>query len=181
MDQSTENVTLLTAFILDVVREVEKVEADLSGFKAIIQDVNLQNPYQHVPIQIYNDLCAWVETQLGLEALHNVGYNVGETVFNALVENGIIAPGSSPEETINGLVIAAGSMINDPKNRGWELLATTNTSVLMRRTQTFNSSLQLGLLKGLIEKSGKQEVQVTYQKSIANGDEFDEYLVVWKN
>ncbi|MCU0446581.1 MAG: hypothetical protein MUE85_16870 [Microscillaceae bacterium] len=179
MNNNTENVTLLTAFILDVMREVEKEVDDLRECKKIIASVNLQNPYQHIPIEIYNELCAWVEHQLGLEVLIRVGYNIGETAYTALIENAIIEKNASPLATLKGLVIAAESMIEDPENRGWQILEAGEKSILIRRTQTFNSQLQLGVLKGLVEKSGKNKVTVDYAKSVANGDEFDDYLVAW--
>jgi hypothetical protein len=181
MNNNTENVTLLTVFILDVMREVEKETSDLSECRKIIASVNLQNPYQHVPIDVYNDLCTWVENNLGLEPLIRIGFNIGETVYTALIENAIITTGASPQETIGGLIVAAESMINDSENRGWVILDSQENSISMRRTQTFNSQLQLGLLKGLVEKSGKTNVQVSYINSIANGAEFDDYLVTWDN
>jgi hypothetical protein len=50
----------------------------------------------------------------------------------------------------------------------------------MRRTQTFNSSLQFGLLETLISKTGVLFPSVDLQKSVEKGDEYDEYLISWK-
>jgi len=49
----------------------------------------------------------------------------------------------------------------------------------MRKTQTFNTTLQIGLLDGLIRKSGVFGVQVILQKEVKLGAEFDEYMISW--
>jgi hypothetical protein len=72
-------------------------------------------------------------------------------------------------------------MIEDPEGRGWEILADTSVSLHMKRTQTFNSKLQFGLLEGLIQKAKVSKVKVSYLKEVSEGDEFDEYFVAWEN
>jgi hypothetical protein len=49
----------------------------------------------------------------------------------------------------------------------------------MRRTQNFNSILQLGLLKGLVQKTGVRLVEVKYLRSVAEGADYDDYLITW--
>ncbi len=183
MNQSTENVMLLTAFVLDVLREVENLESstDTTPLKKMTDNYDLSNPYEMIPMQLYNDMCAWVEQQLGEEAIIKVGFAIGETVYPSLIDNGIIQEENEPLDIMEGLIIAASSMVQDPEERGWEIIKDTNESLHLRRTQTFNGKLQFGLLKGLIQKSNAKEVNVSYLKQISQGDEFDEYLVTWEN
>jgi len=182
MDNSTEKVTLLAVFINDVLTEVEKLNVDKTPIATMTKGYDLTNPYNHVPITIYNNLCAWVEETLGEPTIIAVGRNIGETVYQTLNENGIIQANSSPIDVIEGLIIAAASMIQDDKERGWEVVHTDNTSIQMKRTQTFNSKLQFGLLKGLVSKCASvKNVEVSYLSQVANGNEFDKYLVQWTN
>ncbi|TAH21668.1 MAG: hypothetical protein EAZ08_02905 [Cytophagales bacterium] len=180
MNNSTEGVTLLAAFINDVISEVSKLNIDMKDLLAYTEGYDVKNIYNHVPITIYNDMCAWVEDKLGEETLKNIGRNIGETVYSGLLSNGIIQEDTTPLALMEGLVIAASAMINDPQDRGWEIINSDSNSLEMRRTQTFNSKLQLGLLRGLMEKCPKvKTVSVSYTKEIAKGDKFDQYLVRW--
>lgn len=183
MNHSTENVTLWATFVLDVLREVENLNslADTQALKDMVAPYNIEDPFEMLPMQLYNDLCNWVEENMGEAATIRLGFAIGETVYNSLSENSIIDENSTPREIIDGLIIAAESMIDDPENRGWNILESTSNSLIMQRTQTFNSKLQFGLLEGLIQKSEVTEVKVSYLKEVAKGEEFDEYLVTWTN
>lgn len=182
MNQTTEGVTLWAAFILDILREVKKLEFDISELEKICENYDLSSPYNLVPIDVYNEMCAWVENYLGDEVIVRIGNNVGATVYNSLKENTIIHEESEPVEIMESLIVAAESMIHDPEERGWEIIKCNNNSIQMRRTQTFNSRLQFGLLEGLIGKSPQvKDIHVSYVKEVAKGDEFDEYLVQWFN
>lgn len=178
MDNSTENVTLLSIFILDVLRELDKLQIDKTEILSFCEGHDISNPYNSVPIEIYNQMCHWIEINQGETVLQNIGRNIGETIFDALIENNIILAKPNPKDVMDGLIIAASSMIQDEKDRGWELVNYGETHLQMRRTQTFNSGLQIGLLAGLIEKcENVKEVKVKYVKEVAQGDTFDEYLV----
>lgn len=182
MDNSTEKVTLLAIFINDVLAEVEKLNVDKTPIANIIKGYDLTNPYDQIPIVVYNDLCHWVEKTLGEPIIIAVGKNIGETVYQTLKENSVIQVNSSPLDVIEGLIIAATSMIQDDKERGWEIIQANDDSIQMKRTQTFNSKLQFGLLEGLISKCASvEEVKVSYVTEVAKGNQFDEYLIQWTN
>ena len=181
MDNSTENVSLLAIFILDILNELDKRQIDKTEILMFCNDYDISIPYNSVPIDVYNQMCYWIEENLGDEVLISIGRSIGETIFAALLENKIVVDESSPKETMEGLMIAASSMIQDEKDRGWEMVIAENDFLQMRRTQTFNSKLQIGLLKGLIEKcENVKEVEVGYVKEVAKGDAYDEYLITWK-
>jgi hypothetical protein len=180
MNNSTEGVTLLTVFINDVIEEVSKLNIDTTPILAYAEGYDISDLYSHVPIHIYNDMCAWVEKNLGEETLRQIGRNIGETVYEGLLSNQIIQEDTTPSALMEGLAIIASAMINDPHDRGWEIIKSDSNNLEMRRTQTFNSKLQIGLLTGLMEKCPKvSTVEVKYTKEVAKGDEFDEYLVHW--
>lgn len=179
MDNSTENVTLFAVFINDILKNYEDNKADYMELFDMVRSYDLSDPYNKVPIQLYNNLCAWIEENLGKFNLIRVGRNVGKTVYDALTQNRVITSKSTPLDIMQALKGAAEQMIQDDKNRGWEILEHTRKTILMRRTQTFNSQLQLGLLDGLIRKANCTGIKVEYAKSVEKGDEFDEYLVSW--
>ena len=180
MNHSTKDVTLWAAFILDILREVKKLNYDTSNLEKICEAQDLSSPYNLIPIQVYNDMCTWVEEQLGSKVIIQVGKSVGETVYNTLKENTIIDEHSTPLEIMEALMVAAESMIHDPEGRGWEVMNQGEGFILMRRTQTFNGRLQFGLLEGLVSKvPSVNRIEVGYAQEIAQGAEFDEYLIKW--
>jgi hypothetical protein len=180
MDTSTKNVTLYAVFINDILKLYEdKKDQFAAPLFQMTREYNLMNPYNKVPIQLYNYMCSWLEEKLGPANLKKVGLQIGETVYDALIKSGNFPAQPKPLEIINGLVHVASQMIQDPKGRGWVVLKHTSHSITIRRTQTFNSTLQLGLLRGLVQKTGVKMVEVKYAASVAEGAPYDDYLITW--
>jgi len=179
MDNSTENVTLFAVFVNDILKNYEKKKSDYLELFDIVKGCDLSNPYNKIPISIYNELCQWVEDNLGKFNLIRVGRSIGETVHASLVTNKIISDNTTPIEIMQALEKVANEMVQDPKGRGWNILSHEDGKIIMQRTQTFNSKLQLGLLDGLIRKSSVFSVNVDYVRSVEKGDEFDEYMITW--
>jgi len=141
---------------------------------------DLKDPFGKVPISVYNQMCDWVENNIGKVNTKKVGRQIGKTAFEGMVNYKLITDKPTPRQVMDALAVVADQMIQDPKKRGWKIMAATEKSILMRRTQTFNSSLQFGLLETLIYKSGAISPSVEYAKSVAAGDAYDEYLITWK-
>lgn len=179
MDNSTENVTLFAIFINDILKIYEDKKEDYPELFELVKDYDLSDPFNKVPMSLYNELCQWIEENLGKFNLIRIGRTIGETVHNNLVVNKIISDNARPLEVMQALATVAKEMIQDPKNRGWNIISHNDEKIIMQRTQTFNSKLQLGLLDGLVRKSGVFSVNVDYAKSVEKGDEFDEYLISW--
>lgn len=180
MDTSTENVTLCAVFVSDILHVYQDKKAEYPALFNYAQDYDLSQPFDHVPIQVYNDICKWIEMNLGRVSTKRLGREIGKTVYNSLQQNKLINAHPHPHEIMQALAKVASQMIKDPKKRGWEIREKKPKSVLMRRTQTFNSTLQFGLLESLIFKSGVYSPLVELVKSVDKGDEYDEYLVSWK-
>lgn len=179
MNHSTENVTLFAAFINDVLRQFEGKQDDYHELFDLAKGLDLSDPFAKVPMQVYNDMCQWVEDNLGKFTLIRIGRNIGETIHGAFIQNKMISQDATPLQIMEALVIAAASMIQDPEGRGWVIAESGPHEIIMRRTQTFNSKLQLGLLDGLVRLSHVSGVKVEYVQEIENGAEFDEYRVSW--
>lgn len=147
MNLSTENVTLYAAFINDILKHYESKKEEYKSLFAMADNLDLSQPFNKVPINVYNEMCAWVENELGKFNLIIVGRKIGETAYQGMVDNGLIQKGATPLQVMEGLVIVAREMIQDPKKRGWEIVKDEKNSITMRRTQTFNRNLQLGLFR----------------------------------
>lgn len=177
---STEGVTLFAVFISDVLSFYEGREDEFEGLFEIVQGVDLSDPYGKVPIAVYNDLCEWIETKLGNHSITRVGRKIGETVFGTLVENKMVPESATPSQILHALKAVADQMIQDPMGRGWDVLEDEDKQMLLRKTQTFNTKLQFGLIDGLLSKSNAFSPAVVLEKEVAKGDAFDEFRVRWK-
>lgn len=179
MNTSTTGVTLAAAFVNDVLELFEGNSADTQALKEMSSGLDLSDPNNQVSMEVYNEMCDYIEKQIGPANTKKLGRKIGNTAFNAMVHFNIIGSNPTPEEAMKGLATVAGTMIQDPLKRGWEILSTSDTEIIMRRTQTFNSILQLGLLLEIINKTDVKFPSVDYSKSVADGDEFDEYRISW--
>ena len=181
MDHSTENVTLCAVFVSDVLNPYQDRKNDYTDLFKISQTYDLSEPFNQVPMDVYNDTCNWIESNLGKASTKRLGREIGKTVFHNLQEHKMIGAKPHPHEIMLALANVAKQMIQDPKGRGWEIIEKTDTSILMRRTQTFNSTLQFGLLESLMFKSIVFSPEITLAKSVEEDDAYDEYLITWQN
>jgi len=177
MNLSTDGVTLNAAFINDILGYYEKDE--YKSLHAIAEGHDLSQPDNRVPMKVYNDLCDWIENGLGKFNLIRVGRKIGETVYQIFLQFNMIDEKSTPSDIMKALKIAASTMIQDPEGRGWEIITDEPKRIVMRRTQSFNNQLQLGLLDGLARKAKVSGIKVDFCKEINLGDEYDEYEITW--
>jgi hypothetical protein len=180
MNNSTAGVRIYASFVNLVLMQYQPKKYLYTDLFEIVEGYDLDAPDAMVPIDLYNDTCAWIERELGKYSLIRIGRFVGQKVWDNLIGRKMISTKSSPIEILENLKIAAESLIDDPENRSWEFLEIGNCRVVMRRTQTFNRLLQLGMLDGLVSKCDKVvSVNVSFLKSIEEGAEFDDYLITW--
>lgn len=179
MDNTTENVTLIAAFINDVLSLYQgkpRFEDKLKGFTV---GHDLSDPMGQVPMQVYNDMCDWIESEIGVINTKKVGRKIGDTAHASMMQMSLVKEDSTPQEMMEALKQVAEMVIQDPKKRGWEIIEKEEKKLVMRRTQTFNSTLQFGVLTGLMKKTKSVGVNISYLKSVENGDEFDDYQITW--
>jgi hypothetical protein len=179
MNNSTENVTLAAAFVSDILNLYKDNPSDYQQLKSMTAGVDVENPMNQVPMQIYNSMCDWIETQIGEANTRKVGRKIGNTAFEAMVNFKMISEKPTPMEAMKALAQVASTLIQDPHKRGWEIIDHGPKHIVMRRTQTFNSTLQFGLLDEIIRKTGVAMPKVEYVKSVNAGDEFDDYRISW--
>ncbi|WKK79295.2 hypothetical protein [Marivirga arenosa] len=179
MNNSTEGVTLSSAFVKDIIDLYEGKDSYQRELKRMANGLDLSSAMKFVPMETYNSMCNWIESQIGQANTRRLGRKIGATAYSGMLANGLITSDASPKEMMEGLAKVASMMIKDPEGRGWEILETAPKHIIMRRTQTFNSTLQFGLIDELIRKTKAVSPKVEYVKSVADGDEFDEYKISW--
>lgn len=179
MDTSIDNVTLNAWAITDILKAYQDKKQDYWELFEMAKDLDLSKPTNKVPIQVYVDMCNWIEHKLGKFNLIKIGRNIGESTFAVMQEGKMITDNSSPLDIMKALILTAQKGVQDPKKRGWEIVASTEKSITMRKTQIFNTQIQLGLLDALVRKSKVFGVKVDLTKEQAKDDAFDEYTITW--
>ncbi len=180
MNNSTEGVNLYAGFISDLLLNYQSMETVTKRLFTLVENTDLSNPTTPVPMKLYNDMCDWIERNLGPANLRAAGEAIGARAYNQMVQSKNINPKSRPQEILQALKEVADFMIQDPLGRGWTILEMGEERAVMRRTQTFHPVLQEGLLQSLVtQSSGVKFVKVEYLKSVSKGDEFDEYEITW--
>lgn len=179
MNNSTQNVTLNSAFILDIINQYEGKPEFQNHLKEMASAHELSDPMGQVPIKLYNDMCNWIESQIGKTNARQLGRKIGNTVYRNMLEMKLVKKETTPLALMKGLKRVTELVIKDPEKRGWEILSSGRKQIIMRRTQTFNGALQSGLLDELIRKTKVFSPKVEYLQSIANGDEYDDYKITW--
>lgn len=179
MNNSTEGVKISAAFIQDIINIYEGKDEFQSHLKKMTEGYDLSNALNFVPMELYNNMCNWIESQIGKVNTKRVGRKIGETAYQGMLANGFVNSGATPQEMMQALQKVASVMIKDPEKRGWEIVESAPKFIILKRTQTFNSTLQFGLLDELIRKTNVLSPRVEYVKEVAAGDEFDEYKIQW--
>ncbi|MEM1413511.1 MAG: hypothetical protein AAGH15_01355 [Myxococcota bacterium] len=178
MDDSTEGVTLLSGFVFDVLAEFEDMRRICAPAFDMAAHLDRERPGDPCPMQLYNDVCAWIENEVGAASIRRAGAAIGARAFARMSDQGQIAE-RTPLAIMRALQWAADTMIQDPKGRGWEILDHQPTSLRMRRTQTFNCVLQEGLLLSMLERAEVLMPSVEHVRCTRRGDEFCEYELRW--
>jgi len=178
MDDSTENVTILAETFIGVFKIFNDSKLIHKRLYQITEGYDLTDPANKIPIAVFNEMCTWIEKNVGKSSLIKMGIQIGESAF-AIMHKGSMIDNGTPLDLMKSLVLIAKKGIIDPKKRGWEIVEFGENEIIMRRTQTFNSSMQLGVLRGIVQKSDMEFVRVTFHKEISQGADYDEYLIKW--
>lgn len=179
MDDSTDGVTLYAGFVLTVVDGFRDMQRHCGPLFELVRDLDPTLPRKPVPIAVYNEVCAWIEQNLGVASLRAAGAAIGRASYLRLRREGAIAPEAQPADALGALARAVRTTVQDPKKRGWELVEVIDGCVLMRRTQTFNCVMQEGVLLAFVEGTGVTMPRVDHLRCTRRGDEFCEYEVRW--
>lgn len=179
MNESTEGVTILSAFVFDVLREYQWARRQCEPMFQLASGLDPARTDERVPIALYNALCAWAEEHMGVESLLRAGRNIGARAYTRMVESGLLGPEPTPREVVEALQRVARTVIEDPDQRSFELLEAREGSLLVRRTQTFNCMLQQGNLLSLVERTRVALPTLTQVRCTRRGDPFCEYEVRW--
>lgn len=179
MDKSTDNVTIFADVIDDILKNYQDKKQEYKELFDLATGYDITKPTNKVPFQVYIKMCDWIEHKLGKFNLIRIGRNIGESTYEMMLSKKMIPVKCAPLDVMKALTLTAQMGVQDPKKRGWEIVSHTEKSIVMRKTQNFNSVLQIGLLDGLIRKSSAHGVKVEFKQEVIKGDEFDDYLITW--
>ncbi len=179
MDNSEEDVTLLSGFVFDVLGEYKDMRRLCKPIFNLADALDASHPEYLCSIRLYNLVCTKIEEQFGPSSVRNAGRAIGERAYGRMTQDGTLGANPTPLRILSELKRVASRMIQDPKKRGWEVLGDGPAHVLMRRTQTFNCILQEGLLLALVEKTGVLMPRIDHARCTRRKDPFCEYRVEW--
>ena len=180
MKRSTDGVTLYSGFIFDLLSAYERNRTTFAApLFEMAGHLDKDQPTQLVPIELYNDMCRWIEDNLGAASLRNAGTAIGDRAYDFLTQGEQLPRDPSPLQILQGLQHATSTMIQDPEGRGWAILETGENRIVMRRTQTFNCLLQEGLLKSLVNRTGARLPAAEQIACARQGADFCDYAVTW--
>jgi predicted hydrocarbon binding protein len=180
MNESTDGVVLQAGFIFDLLASYDASRENFSApLFEMATDLDPKQPAAMVPISLYNEMCNWIETNLGSSNLRRAGELIGDRAYAQMVSDPSMDSSPGPLEMMNQLVKVASDMIQDPLGRGWEILEAIPGSIVMRRTQSFNCILQEGLLQSLVQRCNVTLVSVQQITCVRDGAEFCDFGVTW--
>ena len=81
MNNSTEGVTLLAGFIFDVLGVYEDRRNVFTKLFEKTDHLDPANPAALVPIELYNEICDWIEAKIGPNSVRKAGVSIGERVI----------------------------------------------------------------------------------------------------
>jgi len=179
MDDSTDGVTLYASFVFAVVDPFRDVQRHCAPLFEMVRGIDPGEPKRLVPMAVYNDVCAWIEQNLGVASVRAAGSAIGRGAFQRLRREGEIGAEATPAEALAALARAVLTTVQDPKRRGWDILEANDGYVVIRRTQSFNCVMQEGVLLSLVEGTGVTMPRVEHLRCTRRGEEFCEYEVRW--
>lgn len=180
MDHSTRDVTLLSGFLFDVAGAYRgrPIFHEIDG---MLRNFDPQRPDDWAPMSDYNRLCEWVEQRVGSVSVQRGGEAISARVHAHLLGEGAFGGRPSAGDLLREAERLARVLIRDPKGRGWQLLEERPFEAFVRRTQTFNCTLQEGVLRALLEQGGFASVLVDHVRCVRRGDPFCDYRVSWRS
>lgn len=179
MKEAVEDIYIDAWTINDIISCYVDKRSDYPELFEIVKGYDLSKSNAKIPFAVYVSLCEWIEKKLGRFNLIKIGRRIGESTYKLMVETGMVNSESKPVEVMMALVQLAQKGVQDPKKRGWEIVSSTEKSILMRKTQLFNTHIQVGLLDSLVRKCKVFGVQVNLVREEAKGNEYDEYQITW--
>ena len=180
MNESTDGVVLQAGFIFDLLASYDVSRETFSApLFEMATDLDPIQPSAMVPISLYNEMCTWIESNLGSSNLRRAGELIGNRAYDQMLSDPSMSSTPSPLEMMQQLVRVASEMIQDPLGRGWKILEEGPGSIVMRRTQSFNCVLQEGLLQSLIQRCDVTLVSVRHLTCVRDGAEFCDFGLTW--
>lgn len=145
--------------------------------KASQYDMN--DPNAQIPLSFVNELIEWIEKEFGQANLKMIGSILGETAYEELKSRNVLPEKATPKEVIEKLILVVQALIQDPFNRKLQVLEIQNNFARVRRSQTFHTTVQTGIIESFIRKAGVNFPRTRLIKDYTKGPAYDEYEITW--
>jgi hypothetical protein len=178
VNTSTQGVTLISAYVFEVLAEYQNVRKMCGPAFELAAGLDASRGDEWCSIDVYNGICAWIEENVGSSSVRRAGAAVGARLHDRMVSRGL-SPTAEPLAVFKMLQMFASQVVRDPHGRGWEIHPREPRLIEMRRTQTFNCIVQEGILLSLVEKTGVLMPAVQQVRCTRQGDEFCDFEVRW--
>ncbi|HEU4536813.1 MAG TPA: hypothetical protein VFS00_21975 [Polyangiaceae bacterium] len=178
MDHSTRDVTILSGFLFDVASQYQGRQV-FHEIDDLLRGFDPRRPEVWAPISTYNRVCEWVEQRVGSTSVQRAGEVIGGRLYEHIEREGLLSERPAPGALLRELQRLAGVLIRDPHGRGWQIIEEQPYEAVARRTQTFNCTLQEGVLRALLERAGVNSVLVEHVRCTRRGDPYCDYRLSW--
>ena len=175
-----EKATCPALIVRKILDQYEKASPDITkGLFQIAAKMDISNPNTQVPLNHLNELIGWIEKNLGPANLKMIGNILGETAFENLMAKKALPVKVSPKEAIEKLILVLQAIIQDPFNRYLKVVEIQDKSARVRKTQTFNNTVEIAIIESFIRKAGVNFPRTRLIRDYQKGPEYDEYEITW--
>lgn len=179
-DKEIEKGTIAATFLLKIMDHYKYKPYLLEPVQNMASALDLSDPMNMIPINIYKDICNWILENTGEINTRILGRELGIAAYHHLITRKMISVYASPIEAVEGLARLSGTMINDPReDQNWAIIKKGEKYMIVRRLKAFNSVMHLGLLESLVKKTGAVLPEVSFVARKEWGQPYDEYLISW--
>ncbi len=144
-----------------------------------VTKLNISNPLVQISLDLFNEIVEWIERELGPANLKMIGNIMGETAFNELKAKNKIQEKVTPKEAVEKLTLVSQTLIIDPLQRNWKIIEITGTSARVKKSQIFNTTVQIGIIESFIRKAGVVFPRTRLIRDYKRGPAFDEFEITW--
>ena len=168
----------MTGFVFDVLAGYQNVRRLCGPAFELAEGLDPSRLDAWCPMQLYNDVCSWIEVNVGASSIRRAGAAIGGRIHARAVASRQPAT-NDPVAMMEAVHWAAANMIRDPLDAAWTSGHVEPKRIEIRRTQTFNCLLQEGLLLALVERTGVLMPSVRQIRCTRQNDEYCDHEIRW--
>lgn len=181
MSDINPNTATCSAVILQKLFNQYKDQSEYiaNELKKRINGYDISDPSNRIPLKAFNDIISWIEKELGPANLKIIGKMLGDIAYENLKRKNKLKENLSPEQIINQLLFVMEEIVDDPLKCNWRIVEVQNGFARVKKTQTLNSILQIGIIDAFIRRAGVALPSIRLIRDFEQGPLHDEYEIAW--